>query len=203
MTYHSVLRWRCRGVEANFNELHVLLQECNIGVLCLREAELSPNSSLYLECCSSCRVCSGSISDGRPSGGVSAFMHSSVPHGVIPLSAALQAQAALLTLDRAIAICSICLPPSIDADFIELDDLVQQLPSPYILLGDLSAHRPMWGCCHQNIEGGLVERLLLSHSLVLLSNEQHTYVHPATGAASALGLTFSTPALSLNYKWTL
>jgi len=202
MTYHSILQWNCRGIKANFNELHILLQECNISVLCLQETKLSPNSSLYLKHYSSYHVYSKNISDGHPSGGVSTFIHNSIPHSVIPLNTTLQAQATLLTLDQTITICNIYLPPNINTDFIELDNLVQQLPSPYILLGDLNAHHPMWGCCHQNIKGNLVEQLLLNHSLVLLNNKQHTYVHPATGTTSALDLTFSTPALSLNYKWT-
>ena len=29
MTYHSILQWNCRGIKANFNELHILLQECS------------------------------------------------------------------------------------------------------------------------------------------------------------------------------
>jgi len=80
MTYHSILQWNCRGIKANFNELHILLQECNIGVLCLQETKLSPNSSLYLKRYSSYHVYSKNISDGHPSGGVSTFIHNSIPH---------------------------------------------------------------------------------------------------------------------------
>jgi len=59
----------------------------------------------------------------------------------------------------------------------------------------------MWGCSYQNFKGSLIEQLLLSPSLVLLNNGQHTYIHPATGSMSAIDLTFSSPTLSLNYKW--
>ena len=114
MTYHSILQWNCRGITANFNELHILLQECNISVLCLQETKLSPNSSLYLKHYSSYHVYSKNISGGHPSGGVSTFIHNSIPHSVIPLNTTLQAQATLLTLDQTITICNIYLPPNIN-----------------------------------------------------------------------------------------
>ena len=125
--------------------------------------------SLYLKHYSSYHVYSKNTSDGHASGRVSTFIHNSIPHSVIPLNTSLQAQATLLTLDQTITICNIYLPPNMNTDFI--DNLVQQLPSPYILLGDFNAHHPMWGCSHQNIKGNLVEQLLLNHSLVLLNNK--------------------------------
>jgi len=127
MTYHSILQWNCRGIKANFNELHILLQECNISVLCLQETKLPLNSSLYLKQYSSYHVCSKNTSDGHPSGGVSTFIQNFIPHSVIPLNTSLQAQATLLTLDQTITICNIYLPPNTNTDLIEIDNLVQQL----------------------------------------------------------------------------
>jgi len=79
--------------------------------------------------------------------------------------------------------------------------LIQQLPVPYILLGDFNAHHSLWGCSSQNSKGNLIENLLLNHPLTILNNKQHTYIHPATGSSSAIDLTFVTPSLSLNYSW--
>ena len=86
-------------------------------------------------------------------------MHNSITHSVIPLNTTLQAQATLLTLDQTITTCNIYLPPNTNTDYIETNNLVQQLPYPYTLLGDLNAHHPMWGCSHQNIKRNLVEQL--------------------------------------------
>jgi len=164
MTCHSILQWNCRGIKANFNELHILLQQCNISVLCLQETKLSPNCSLYLKHYSSYHIYSKTTSDDHPSGGVSTFVHNSIPHSVIPLNTSLQAQATLLTLGQTITICNIFLAPNTNTDLIEIDNLVQQLPSPYIL-ADFNAHRPMWGCSRQNIKGNLIQQLLLNFIL--------------------------------------
>ena len=42
-------------------------------------------------------------------------------------------------------ICSVYIPPSFPLYSQHLDNLLQQLPSPYILLGDFNGHNILWG----------------------------------------------------------
>ena len=69
----------------------------------------------------------------RPPGGASIFVKSSFPQRKIDLQTELQATAISVTLDRGITICSVYIPPSFSLKSKHLDNLLQQLPSPYIL----------------------------------------------------------------------
>ena len=72
----------------------------------------------------------------RPSGGASVFVKSSFPQRKIDLQTELQATAVSITLDKEITICSVYIPPAFSLNSQHLDSLLQQLPSPYIILGD-------------------------------------------------------------------
>ena len=80
-----------------------------------------------------------------PSDGASIFAKSSFPQRKIDLQTELQATAVSVTLDREITICSVYIPPSFSLNSQHLDNLLQQLLSPYILLGDFNGHNILWG----------------------------------------------------------
>ena len=73
-----------------------------------------------------------------PSGGASIFVKSSFQQRKIDLQTELQATAVSVTLDRAINICSVYIHPSFSLNSQHLDNVLQQLPSPYITLGDFN-----------------------------------------------------------------
>ena len=79
-----------------------------------------------------------------PSGGVSIFVKLSFPQRKINLQTELQAPAVSVTLDRQITICSVYIPPSFSLNHQHLDNLLQQLPSLCIKLGDFNGHNLLW-----------------------------------------------------------
>ena len=91
----------------------------------------------------------------RPSGGASTFVKSSFPQRKIDLQTKLQATAVSVTLDREITICSVYIPPSFSLKLQHLDNLLQQLPSLYIILGDFNGHNILWGGQNNDSRGEL------------------------------------------------
>ena len=91
--------------------------------------------------------------DGRACGGVSVLVKKSIPHRQIALNTNLQAVAVVLSLHKIITICSIYIPPRYQLANRELNDLLDQLPSPFILLGDINAHNITWGNPDNNSKG--------------------------------------------------
>ena len=81
-------------------------------------------------------------------------------------------------------ICSVYLPPSITIDSNELDELIYQLPKPFILMGDFNDHSSLWGCRDTNVKGRQIEDIISEHNLCLLM----TYLHPAASSYSSLDL---------------
>ena len=62
-----------------------------------------------------------------------------IPHRKINLSTDLQAVAVSRSMHKTITFCSMHIPPSYALDSRELDNLLEQLSSPFILSGDINA----------------------------------------------------------------
>ena len=121
-------------------------------------------------------------------GGVSIFINNNTPHSHIPLNTNLQAIAVSITLYRVITLCSIYIPPSSRLSLKDLDDLVPQLPSPFILLGDFNGHNILWRSKDINDRGGIIENFINNHGLCLHNTKTPTYLHPAIGTYTSLDL---------------
>ena len=102
----------------------------------------------------------------RPSGGASIFVKSSFPQRKNDLQTELHATAISVTLDREITICSVYIPPSFSLNYQHLDNLLQQLPSPYILLGDFMVTISSW----------VVKIMIPEANLSKISVQRMTYV---------------------------
>ena len=72
----------------------------------------------------------------KPSGGSSILIQTACPQREIKLTTALQAVAVSVSLDKEITVCSIYIPPNFKLQSQQLDSLLQQLPAPYLLVGD-------------------------------------------------------------------
>ena len=135
----KIIQWNCRGLKPNYNELSLLISEYNLSVFCFQETFLKPDDNISLK---GFNVYNYVHTDClRPSSGASIFVKSSFPQRKIDLQTELQATAISVTLDREITICSVYISPSFSLNSQHLDNLLQQLPSPYILLGDFNGHK--------------------------------------------------------------
>ena len=105
----------------------------------------------------------------NPSGGVAVVVQSGVACALVPLQTSLEAVAVRILLDRLITLVSLYLPPNVPLRLHELQALINQLPKPFLILGDFNAHHPLWGSSRQDSRGGVVERLLLSTGICLLN----------------------------------
>ena len=140
---HKIIQWNCRGLKPNYNEVSLLISEYNPSVFCFQETFLKPDDNISLRGFNIYNyVHTGCL---MPSGGASIFVKSSFSQRKIYLQTELQATAVSVTLDREITICSVYIPPSFSLNSQHLDNLLQQLPSPYILLGDFNGHNILWG----------------------------------------------------------
>ena len=108
-----------------------------------------------------------------------------------------------MTLNKVVTFCSIYLPPSDHVAKTDLIKLNEQLPSPFVLLGDFSGHSPVWDNESYNSRGQMLEDLFSEMDLCILNDGSSTYIHPATGSTSALDLSICGPSLVLDYEWNV
>ena len=130
-----IIQWNCRGIRPRYEELLLLLTLLRPSVFCLQETYLKSednftfkNFKTYNHIHSDCL---------RASCGSSIMINSSLPQREIKLKTDLQAIAVSVTLVKEITLCSVYFPPSFSLRSEHLNSLLQQLPSPYMLLGDL------------------------------------------------------------------
>ena len=194
---NSILQWNCRGFSANFEEISVLIDKYKPVALCLQETFLSDTSKVSLKYHS---IYQSNFNGGnRARGGVAVVVNNSVPHRTVNVSTTLQATVVNISLNKTITICSIYLPPSTPIDFTELDKLIEQLPKPFILMGDFNAHSTLWGCRDTNVKGREIEDFISKHDFCLINDKTHTYLHPASGSYSSLDLTICCPEVAPHF----
>ena len=131
--------------------------EMNPSVFCFQETFLKPDDNISLRGFNIYIYNYVHTDCLRPSGGASIFVKSSFPLRKIDLQTELQATAVSVTLDREITISSVYIPASFSLNSQHLDNLLQQLPSPYILLGDFNGHNILWGGQNNDSRGELIQ----------------------------------------------
>ncbi|GFQ71437.1 RNase H domain-containing protein [Trichonephila clavata] len=139
----------------------------------------------------------------RACGGVALLINHSTPFSPVLIRMSLQAVAVQVSIFSTVTICNVYLPPNAPLNFRELQELIDQLPSPFILLGDFNAHHLLWGCQDVNSRGKVVEKLLTELDLTLLNNGSNTYFHSPTQSFSAIDLSICSPSLLLDLTWSV
>ena len=198
---HNIIQWNCRGLKPKFDEIKLLLSQHKSSVLCLQETFLKRDDTItlkgfniYNHIHSECQ---------RPSGGSSIFVKSSCPQRHIDLSTELQATAVSVTLDKEITIYSVYIPPSFSLTSEHLNSLIQQLPTPYLLLGDFNGHNILWGSKENNSRGELIENIITNNDICLMNDKSYTYMHYPTGSFSSIDLSFCHPSIFLDFNWSV
>lgn len=154
------LQWNCRGLLSNYDDVSQLLDDHGPIAFCLQETHLNASHTNILKYFQVFRK--DRIQAVHSSGGVAVVVQRSTPCSEVTLQTSLEAVAARILLDRIITVCSLYIPPSYQLKIEELEDLVSQLPPPFLLLGDFNAHNPLWGSGRRDPRGALIERFLLS-----------------------------------------
>ena len=107
-----------------------------------------------------------------------------------------------VTAHKTITLCSVYLLPCNHFNFNskDLQNVIDELPSPFILMGDFNGHHTLLGCEDVNNRGQQLEDLILKNYLILLNDKSHTYFHSASGTTS-IDLTLCSPSLFLDFSW--
>ena len=173
----ALVQWNIRGYRANYHSLRTLIYDANPYCLCLQEVKLS-DDNIY-----SPRNFTAHLKrrqDGAPHGGVAILVRKELPSTNLHLNTNLQAVAIRLQLDKLYTICSLYLPPNDPVTRQQIENLISQLPEPFLLLGDYNARHPLWGDNVTNAKGTIVESILDTTSNSLLNDGKPTHLHMQT-----------------------
>ena len=196
---NKLIQWNCRGLKANFNELLSLLTGLCPSIICLQETFLKPSDNLDIR---GYTLYNHIHQEGdKASGGASIILNNSIPQSQIQLNTNLQAVAVKATVHKTIHVCSLYFPPSDRINIADFEHLIQQLPKPFIIMGDFNSHSNIWGCRDTDQNGRIIEDVINRNNLLLYNNKTYTYLHPGTGTYSAIDLTLADASIFLDYSW--
>ena len=195
----SIVQWNAQGLRNKKNELLELIKEHNASIVAIQETKLSSNYNIRLP---SYNVISkdGHYNRGNH-GGVALYIHSDVPYNEIPLNTSIQAVAAEVRLNFNFTICNIYSSRSHQLSTSLLCDLIQQLPKPFLIVGDFNAYSTMWSCSSADTRGRAIEDCILRNNLVILNDSNPTRI--GYNSETIIDLSLCSPAISLNFDWSV
>ena len=192
--YHktSILNWNLQSYKTKFNELKLLIQDIQPACICLQETLLkdyqaNPPGGYSI---TQSRV----TRDDNHERSVAILVHNRISFDPIQLNTHLQAVAGRIHLDKAYTICTIYLP-HIPVTYNQIADLINQLPRPFIIIGDMNARNNLWGTSNGRTDprGEIFERLLVNGDVCLLNDGFPTHYQIQTGTHSAIDLALCSP----------
>ena len=185
----NIIQWNCASYYAQFEQLKLVIKENNSpACLCLQETrhkgkKFHPPSG-YIA------ICSTNRRDDDHERGVAMLVNKNINFKELKLQTTtnIEAVAARVWLGRFYTICSIYLSPSLTVNETELLNLINQLPKPFLLLGDMNARHYRWGEHLCNDRGNLFEKILLEQDVTLLNEEEKTHYSVQHGSSTLIDL---------------
>ncbi|XP_055939440.1 uncharacterized protein LOC129969057 [Argiope bruennichi] len=184
----TFLSWNCRGLRSKLQDIKDIINKFHPICIGLQETFLSSNIPLKLRGYNSVRK-----DTIHGTGGVCVLTSNLYPSTVLALRTTLQAVAVQVHARKLVTVCSIYLPPHDLINQHDLDNLMDQLPAPFLLFGDFNGHSILWGSDSTNSRGRQIERFISDNCLCLLNSDEKTYFHEPTRTFHSLDLAICSP----------
>ena len=198
----TIVNWNCRGFRSNFTHIHRLISDTDPLVVCLQETKFSANSKIglpkftpYIKNCTSNQIASG---------GVAILVRNDIIQEKIDIRSNLQVVGVSATIfDQTVYIVCIYLPGDDIVSALDIENVINQIPAPCIIVGDFNAHNTMWGCNSNNSRGNMIEKVLMNSCQLSMCNDGRATYSPSqhNQSQSAIDLTFVSPTIQLEYHW--
>ncbi|KAG5872204.1 hypothetical protein JTB14_011076 [Gonioctena quinquepunctata] len=135
------------------------------------------------------------------SGEVAIYLKSHLFPKQIPLNTTLEAVAVEIGTSQKMHLCSIYIPPNCDIEENDLRNLIDQILSPKIILGDFNGHNIIWRSQKTTPLGKKIANSINSLNLALLNNGANTHFNLASGSSSAIDLSLCSPSILFDHTW--
>ncbi len=200
---NCIISWNLNSFKRKLPYLQILLNIFTPLVICLQETKLSKNDTITLKNYKIFRQDLGT--DGNAKGGVLIAIHNTIKSELVQIQTPYQAVAAKIYLDhtRIITVCSIYLHHDDVINNLELNNLLQQLHSPFILTGDFNSHNPLWGSRKIDARGREIEKFLSAPHIALLNDGTSTRFDVYSGTSTAIDLTLCSTSIQEDMSWKI
>lgn len=194
-----LVQWNCDGFYPRLERIQQLISDTLPNIICLQETNFKETHKPYLRGYESYHRLRTSFV--RASGGASIFVTSDCFSRELPILTNLEAVAVEVWCPQKITICSVYIPPSYNLTEAEVQDLIRQLPNPFIIVGDFNAHSAMWGSENTFGRGKIIENVVSNSNVCLLNTGDSTHFNVASGSFSCIDLSFCDPSTAPLIAW--
>ena len=201
----NILQWNINGLRSKITQLQCLLTEYQPSIIALQETKLPPNVNYNIK-----KYQSYNKNRNADGGGVSLYISNEMPATAVQLDTELEAVAATVFFENLkLTICSIYLPPGIEFPTDNFDELLNKLPSPFIILGDFNSKNSSWGSPLPETQtpnltyrrGTELLNILETNSLHLLNTGKPTFFRSYNSYFSHIDLSIGSPEVCSNFNW--
>lgn len=194
-----LLQWNVNGYYTRRESIQVLIDKVNPAIVCFQETNFKGDHCARIRRYN--HFHRNRINPIHARGGSAIFVRDNIPAEEIVISLNLKVIAISASILQKITICNVYIPNSYSVTQAELDDLTRQLPTPYLIVGDINCHNRLWGLTRIDTRGKFVERWLNNTNLSLLNLESSTHFYCLSGTFSAIDLSICSPNLTDMFNW--
>ena len=160
------LQWNINGVNTHYEDLKVLVQDHEPKIFALQETLRSSFSfagyTIYHK------------RENTNARGVSLMIDDSLVSSEVVLQTNLEAIAARVTVcNKAYTFCNLYLSPSKAYSKSSIENVLDQLPRPVVLMGDFNAHHPLWGSASSSERGSWSRTFSILALLYVLDGDKY------------------------------
>jgi ribonuclease HI len=204
MFFTNILHWNIEGIKPKFanGDIQQLMKELDASCVSFVETKLPFGAKFTIKKFKS-YLKNVDVAQGEHArGGVGLFIKSHISSYEINLQTTLQAVAASVKIRGRITLCSLYLPPGEEVTKQELQNLLDQLPKPFIVMGDFNAHHPMWfDTRRMDTRGETIVELIEENDVSLLDRDKMTMIWKVDKTFSHVDLTLCSSELVPMFHW--
>ena len=191
------MQWNIRSINVHRHDLLILIKEKNPICICLNETFLENTKGFVIKGYTTYHT--GSINQQ----GNLILVRKDIPFTPCTLRSSMNVLAVQIKLDQLLTICSIYLKPNMPIDQGKLNELISQLPQPFLLLGDFNARNTFWHDTKSNPRGNCVLDIILDWQLHILDDNTPTHYDRKTDGYSHIDLSVCTQDLGSKLYWSV
>ena len=193
------MQWNLNGFRSKLTQLQCLITKHQPEIIALQETKLPPgetyNNSKYFLL---------RKDRGAHGGGVALMINKNISYIPVTLNTPIEAVAATFHYqNQKITICSLYIPPVRPLEFPtnDLKNLLNNLPKPYLILGDVNSKHVYWGSQYPNSKGKKLADIIDTNTLHILNNGNPTHYTISTNSYSHIDTSICTPEIHSKFDW--
>ena len=199
----KVMQWNMTAYNTQFSELKLLINDYQPDCLCLQETRYvnknikPPSGYKAIEPIIPRQPNNNdNSSDATGRRGVALLINNNINYKELHINVPnnIEAVAAQIYSGKYYSVCSMYLSPNKNVTKTDIMTIINQLPKPFLLLGDMNARHERWGDENprvSNAKGAIFDELLLDQDIDLLNEDQNTHYSVQHGTSSLIDLSLA------------